>query len=236
MYTGRYSVSPHLYREILGNRTLIQGETQHLAGLWLSVSPGSLWQEMVEIQQRLFINHNLLTIMNTQTWKDIPGFVGKYQVSDLGKVRSIVRTSDGYEQIGKELKGNTTDHGYQRVILTKSRLRSKHYYVHRLVAITFLGDYTADELEVAHNDGNKLNNKLENLRWTTSKDNSADQLRHGTRNQGEKHGCAKLTAKDVTMMRGLRGLGATLQYIADLYGISNSHCHRIISGQAWSHV
>ena len=182
------------------------------------------------------INHKLLTIMNTQTWKDIPGFVGKYQVSDLGKVRSIVRTSDGYEQIGKELKGWVNDSGYQKVDLNSSSLRRKTLSVHRLVAIAFLGDYTEDELEVAHNDGNKLNNKLENLRWTTSKDNSADQLRHGTRNQGEKHGCARLTAKDVTMMRGLRGLGATLQYIADLYGISNSHCHRIVSGQAWSHI
>ena len=103
----------------------------------------------------------------TEVWKDIEGFEGRYQVSNLGEVRSLDQQCwNGHVfflKRGRVLKQKMSTSGYMRVSLGKDNDR----YVHRLVAGAFLPN--ADGLpQVNHKDENKLNNRVENLEWCTS--------------------------------------------------------------------
>ena len=94
--------------------------------------------------------------MMEEIWKDIKGFEGRYQVSNLGRV--------------KGLKGNilkqSTSQGYKRVNLTTGNGGFKTVSVHRLVATAFVDGY-ADGMEVNHIDENHGNNRADNLEWIT---------------------------------------------------------------------
>lgn len=109
-----------------------------------------------------------------EIWKDIKGYEGLYQVSDLGKIKSLaknVKMPKGgiRKQKEKILKPNIDKDGYFRVALTTNKKR-KDYYVHRLVAQTFIKN-TNNKNQVNHKDGNKQNNSIDNLEWCTVKEN-----------------------------------------------------------------
>lgn len=101
-----------------------------------------------------------------EIFKDIPGYEGLYQVSNLGNVKSLKRP--GAKE--KLLKGEIDQDGYIRITLTKNG-KTKKYKAHRLVMMAFnnTNDYS---LQVNHIDGNKKNNKLENLEWCTASYNT----------------------------------------------------------------
>ena len=108
-----------------------------------------------------------------EIWKDIKNYENYYQVSNLGRVRSLDRTIKDIrsERLykGKILKQSLCNWGYLTVSLKKSS-KSKKFLVHRLVAEAFLPN--PDMLEVVnHKDENKLNNCVSNLEWSTLKDN-----------------------------------------------------------------
>ena len=101
-----------------------------------------------------------------ETWKDIPGFEGFYQVSDAGSVRNK-RT---LKQVKPYLNGN----GYCIVgLYSRKHSKTIHCRVHRLVAKTFI-ENPQNKRTVNHKDGNKTNNNATNLEWATHKEN----LRH----------------------------------------------------------
>ena len=102
-----------------------------------------------------------------EIWKDIAGYEGLYQVSNLGKVRSL-RYKNRDEV--KELYLKPHNRGYLQVELHKDGVR-KMFTVHRLVAMAFVNGY-ADGLIVNHIDENKQNNAAANLEWCTSLYNS----------------------------------------------------------------
>ena len=109
-----------------------------------------------------------------EIWKDIKGFEGMYQISNLGRVRSLDRyvknkTSNRNIKRGKILKSWIL-HGYELVALSKN---SKNHYkrVHRLLAEAFIPKEDEKYDIVNHKDGNKSNNKIENLEWCTQKQN-----------------------------------------------------------------
>lgn len=106
-------------------------------------------------------------------WKDIEGYEGYYQVSDEGQVRRIKK--DGTYRMLKNKEGSK----YYTVDLCKKGTR-KGANVHRLVAETFLGK-PEGRMEVNHKDGNKKNNRLENLEWVTPRQNfehAINELKH----------------------------------------------------------
>ena len=117
-------------------------------------------------------------IKKEEIWKDIKGYEGSYQVSDLGRVRSLDRiASIGRKLNGKTLSLITTHYGYLVVNLSLNG-KVKTLRVHQLVAIAFLKHNTDDFMIVVdHIDNNKLNNKLENLQVITQRENlSKDRI------------------------------------------------------------
>lgn len=106
-----------------------------------------------------------------EIWKDIEGYEGIYQVSNLGRVKSLKHSKEG-----KLLKGRVTGKGYLSVVLFRNSVR-KSNSIHRLVAQAFIPN-PENKPEVNHIDEDKTNNNIDNLDWSTPKENS----NHGTRN------------------------------------------------------
>lgn len=117
-----------------------------------------------------------------ETWKDVKGYEGLYQVSDLGRIRSLGQvcnaknnsTSKKRERI---LVQEITAFGYCRVRLFDFEGKAKHYAVHRLVAQEFIGN--TEGFEINHKNEIKTDNRVENLEIVTKKEN----CNYGTRNE-----------------------------------------------------
>ena len=107
-----------------------------------------------------------------EIWKDVVGYEGLYQVSNLGRVKSVDRYKDnhGTKQLVKEkIKTTRKDkQGYLLLDLYKNN-KKKTVRVHRLVAMAFIPNPQNKET-VNHIDGNKENNTVENLEWATQKE------------------------------------------------------------------
>ncbi len=106
-----------------------------------------------------------------EVWRDIKGYEGLYQVSNLGKIRSLrCWTGRIYLVRNKILNPSKNQKGYLQVQLCKNGKR-KQCLVHRVVAEIFIPHYDEKQDIVNHIDGNKLNNIVENLEWCTQKQN-----------------------------------------------------------------
>lgn len=132
------------------------------------------------------------TTMNHEIWRQIPGWEGYYEVSNLGHVRSmdrIVSTSRGNRFYkGKILNSGTNRHGYPLVALSMPGKPCQSKKIHRLVLLAFCGP-CPDGMEACHNNGNRADARLENLRWDTPSNNHLDKRRHGTDHQVNKKHC-----------------------------------------------
>lgn len=166
-----------------------------------------------------------------EQWKPVPDWA-EYEVSDHGRVRRALSARSTRAHGVKAL--SVTGRGYARVGLHQQGRRKK-CKVHRLVAFTFIGPPPSTQHEVAHWDGNKLNNHVSNLRWATSAENKADGKRLGRDNGGERNGRSRLTAADVRMIRALRGRQSALS-TARQFGVSGPTVYAIWSYKTWRHV
>lgn len=127
-------------------------------------------------------------------WCDIEGFKGLYQVSDLGRVKSLDRViidknGISYRNKSQILKPWNDGNGYMIVDLRKEGLR-KTAKVHRLVAEAFIPN-TLEKPQVNHIDGNKENNCLTNLEWCTSSENIKHAFKTGLMKVRENSGRKK---------------------------------------------
>lgn len=112
--------------------------------------------------------------MSEELFKDVKGYEGLYQISNLGRVKSLPR--NGTINAERILKSTINNSGYNTVILAKQNKCQTHF-VHRLVAEAFIPN--PDNLsQVNHKDENKLNNDASNLEWCTPSYN----VNYGTRN------------------------------------------------------
>lgn len=121
-----------------------------------------------------------------EEWRDVEGYEGLYQVSSYGRVRSvdrIVKYPDGKSPRhfkGKELRPQNASTGYLFVNLSRNS-RIKRVGIHRLVALSFIQKPDGN-MEVNHKDGNRHNNRVENLEWVTRGEN----ILHSYRKLGRK--------------------------------------------------
>ena len=110
-----------------------------------------------------------------EIWKDIKGYEGLYQVSNLGRIKSLdkkTKNKNGeFIKKGKILKQSENSKGYLRIQLTSNKGQRKRMFVHRLVAQHFVKKEEGKNI-VNHLDCNPKNNCYNNLEWTTLKGNS----------------------------------------------------------------
>ena len=109
--------------------------------------------------------------MEEEIWKPIKDYEGLYEVSNLGRVKSLNYRKTGKEKILKNMKNNN---GYLVVGLTKNGKR-KNYLIHRLVAEAFIPN-TEGKPHIDHINTIKNDNSVENLRWVTNKENNNNPL------------------------------------------------------------
>jgi hypothetical protein len=168
-----------------------------------------------------------------EVWKQIEGFEGIYDVSNLGRVRRLYAGGlDGWRILKPGL--NKTGTGYYQMALCKDGNVRRNVLVHHLVAAAFIGPRPSGML-VCHNDGNSQNNAVSNLRYDTMSANQYDRSLHGTDNKGGRHGMSKLTDEQVAeiKVRYEPGLGRKL---ATEYGVAPHTITRIAAGKTWTHV
>lgn len=109
-----------------------------------------------------------------ETWKDIKGYEGFYQVSSLGRIKSLERripcVGDGRITKTFIMAQSLKKNGYLSVMLSKNR-NKKTISVHRIVALAFWGEPLGDKNVVNHKDESSINNCANNLEWVTSNEN-----------------------------------------------------------------
>jgi len=177
--------------------------------------------------------------MSEERWLPVVGFEGVYEVSDLGRVRSLERFIDHkirgrVIRWGTMLKLHFNPSGYWRVTLHRGR--SQFYrLVHRMVLEAFVGQ-CPEGWECRHLNGVRTDARLENLCWGTKVENAADRDRHGRRNppRGEISGTAKLNRVQVRQIRELRSEGMLTREIAVRFGVSRPTVSVICSRKTWA--
>lgn len=174
----------------------------------------------------------------TEQWKPIPNLDG-YEASNMGRIRSVDRTitrvGRGGSLVNQPFPGKVraltpNKNGYLYV-----SVKGRFLQVHRLVAMTWVDGF-APGLDAAHENNQRHDNRADNLRWKTRRENISDQLRHGTRLRGERQNGAKLTADMVREMRGRRDCGLSWSRIAKEFGVAIMTAKNAVVGNTWSHI
>lgn len=177
-------------------------------------------------------------------WKDIKGYEGHYQVSDLGRVKSLARVVEIRKGIfgnKKELILNTAKDrkGYLRVKLCKKSdefCSENNKIIHRLVANEFL-ENPLNKPQVNHKNGIKDDNRVDNLEWATGSENVIHAFANNLKisQKGSEHGNSKLTEKEVLEIRAI-GRTKTLKEVAKIYNVDLSLISLILLKKAWKHL
>lgn len=174
--------------------------------------------------------------MTKEEWRDVPGYEGWYQVSNLGQIRRIAPGKSTF--VGRILNPKTDDHGYIRITLHKKG-RGKTIRIHRIIMETFHGECPSG-MEVNHKNGDKTDNRLSNLEYVTLQENmhhSWNVLGRPNMAKGEGHGMSKLTDNDV---REIRRLFETGQYtkvaIGKMFNVTHKAIERVVTRRNWKHV
>lgn len=179
-----------------------------------------------------------------EKWKAVVGYEGLYEVSDLGRVRSLPRT----DRLGRFHAGcvrkvqRNNQSGYLTITLGKSNGRGEHgsklmLTLHRVVLEAFRGKRPKGK-EARHLDGNKANCRLDNLEWATHGVNMKDQLAHGTRTnrKGEANTQARLTEDDVRVIRKRVAAGESQTDVAADFALAKPAVSNIVNRKRWAHV
>lgn len=171
--------------------------------------------------------------MCKEVWKKIKEFDGNYEVSNLGRIRSIDRIIGKKLFLGKIIK-QSNNRGYKMVSLYKNS-KSHGRLVHRLVALAFI-ENPNNHPDVNHKDLNKENNQLDNLEWVSEKQNTQHAIINGAMDFifGEKNFKSILTADQIKRIRS--EYWQTLLSTTDLalkYKVSKPCMVSIINNNNW---
>lgn len=172
-----------------------------------------------------------------EEWRQVKGWEGFYEVSSLGRVKSLARNRGNgkgvYRIEERILKQIVNKHGYLYVGLSDPKKTMK---VHRLVLTAFRGEPPIDKPTCNHIDGIKANNNIENLEWVSHTDN----IRHAFKNNlikrhcGEKHFMAKLTYKQVDDIRcRYSSKSISCASLAKEFQMSLATISNIVSFRSW---
>ena len=182
-----------------------------------------------------------------EMWRPVSGLEDAYEVSDMGRVRSLDRTAlraDGkpLRVRGRVLTANPNSRGYARVTLQYNGA-ARSATVHSLVARAFLRkpprsiSSRREGFVVNHKDGDKLNNYADNLEYITSTANIYHARATGVLSvKGDRNNKAKLTDEQVREIRERYSRGEVQTSLARHYGVNQTTISRIVRREGWPHV
>jgi hypothetical protein len=190
--------------------------------------------------------------MAKEIWKDIPGYEGYYQVSNIGRIKGLERkvphpTCGGEMTVHEKILSlQTTSTQVKQVSLSRNG-NTKRPSVHRLVAAAFIPNPKKKPC-INHKDGDRTNNKVNNLEWCTHSENTIHAYENGLfpddMNSGSKNGRSKLNEAQVKEIRTrFKKADKQTTFIKDIYqelmrdyGVSRSTIRRVIKGTHWQKV
>lgn len=173
---------------------------------------------------------------STEEWRAVVGYEGLYEVSSLGRVRSLGRKKSGFGNRKPKMMTCYVDSkgsGYRCVGLTSSEGKNKKRTVHVIVLEAFVGPRPSNVHEACHEDGDRTNAVASNLRWDTPEGNWQDRVRHGRDCRGAKSARAMLTEKDVELIR--KSPLSSIKLGKQL-GVASSTVRAVRIGQNWSYA
>ena len=163
--------------------------------------------------------------MNRELWRWVAGYEGLYIVSNMGNVMGVPKpTQSGHLLKQKERSGSR---GYMSVCLCKDN-KKKYFSVHRLVATAFIPN-PKNKPEVNHKNGNRADNRVENLEWVTSSENE----KHSYGTLGKRPTNCKLTDAQVV---SIRNDDRSCREICLEYGVSKSTIVEVKNGKRYAGV
>lgn len=172
-----------------------------------------------------------------ERWLPVVGLDGFYEVSDQGRVRSLRFRNKQTNRLRESplilSQWAAAGGDYWAVTLRQDQI-SIHRLVHHLVLEAFVGPRPPDH-ETAHGPKGPGCNWLHNIRWATSKENTADIIAAGNFQMGERHYAARLTVEKVRQIKRLKGIQRPRE-IAETFGVSTSAIKSILNGYNWKHI
>ena len=162
-----------------------------------------------------------------EIWKSVVGYEGLYEVSNYGRVKSFQKNKPAILV------------GYRKLEYYKARLAdNKLISVHKLVAQAFIPN-PEGKPTVNHIDGNKLNNRVSNLEWTTYSENNRHAYDTGLQKRGCERSTSKLTANQVRYIRENcipRDFKLGMHALARKFGVSYSTINSVYRGRSYKNV
>lgn len=177
----------------------------------------------------------------TERWKPAVGYKGFYEVSNLGRVRSVERRVlsryGNYRRVPSRVLSPADSNGYQLVMLNASAIGKRQIEaIHRMVAAAFIGPKPSDSHQVNHIDGDKANNVPANLEWVTPLQNIDHNRTLGILPTGDSHPSRKLTSEQVLEIRRRAQRGESGASLGREYGVTSVSIYAIINGKTWKNL
>ncbi len=175
-----------------------------------------------------------------EIWKDIIGYEGLYQISNLGRIKSLPRIRNiryrPYMTKERILTPTIGNNGYCYIMFQLNSV-PKRYLVHRLFAIHFIPN-PENKPQINHKNGIKHDNIPTNLEWCTSAENIRHSYVNGLQKpiKGEKSHNSKLKESDVLNIKEMINEGEKQSDIARIYNVTQSHISDIKHNKKWAHL
>jgi NUMOD4 motif/HNH endonuclease len=170
-----------------------------------------------------------------EEWRAIPGYEGSYEVSDLGRVRSLTRLcSNGRIWKARIRKPVFTGAKWKYwAVILSSAGKVKLLKIHTAVLLAF-GGPRPEGSQCRHLDGDKNNNSAGNLAWGSPRENTDDKHRHDAVPRGENHFNARMTSIDAERIRDLRSAGHRYHDISVWLRLTPSQVSKVCRGERWA--